>query len=76
MSQLCENLRDKNFPKSAKIGKNRKSCGNSDLMFLQPISKKVDQGSPLKSGISHHNFIEKCVQQGKARFGEKAQHTR
>jgi hypothetical protein len=33
--------------------------------------KTVDQGSPLKNGISHPNFIEKCVQQGKARVGSK-----
>jgi hypothetical protein len=26
---LCENLCEKNFPKSAKIGKNRKNCGKS-----------------------------------------------
>jgi len=27
--QLCENLCEKNFPKSAKMGKNRKKCGKS-----------------------------------------------
>jgi len=26
---LCENLCEKNFPKSAKIGKNQKKCGKS-----------------------------------------------
>ncbi len=26
---LCENLCEKNFPKSAKIGQNRKKCGKS-----------------------------------------------
>ena len=29
--QLCENLCEKNFPKSAKIGKNRKRCGKLNI---------------------------------------------
>jgi hypothetical protein len=32
-AQLCENLCEKNFPKSAKIGKNRKKCGKSNVMI-------------------------------------------
>jgi len=31
---LCENPCEKNFPKSAKIGKNRKKCGKSYLTNL------------------------------------------
>jgi hypothetical protein len=38
--------------------------------------KSVDQGSPLKSGISHLDLINECVQQGKAQADEKGKHTR
>ena len=31
VTELCENLCEKNFPKSAKIGKNRKKRGKSYL---------------------------------------------
>jgi len=32
-AQLCENLCEKNFPKSAKIGKNRKKRGKSNIII-------------------------------------------
>ena len=35
-SQPCENPCEKNFPKSAKIGKNRKTCGK--LNYINSIA--------------------------------------
>jgi len=33
VAKLCENLCEKNFPKSAKINKNRKKCGKLNITF-------------------------------------------
>ena len=43
---LCENLCEKNFPKSAKIGKNRKKCGKSYLTNSVAYNKLRRLGNP------------------------------
>lgn len=42
----CENLCEKNFPKSAKIGKNRKKCGKTYPTILATYNKMRRLGNP------------------------------
>jgi hypothetical protein len=44
--QLCENLCDKNFPKSAKIGKNRKRYGKLNITISIACNNLRRLGSP------------------------------
>jgi hypothetical protein len=44
--KLCENLCEKNFPKSAKIGKNRKKSGKSILAISMGYNNLRRLGNP------------------------------
>jgi hypothetical protein len=45
-ARLCENPCEKNFPKSAKIGKNRKKCGKSYVTISEPCNNLRRLGNP------------------------------